>query len=131
MGKYTKAMQRTGLGIPGRTTCPSADEIPYLLELTHDADERVRRRPLKHLCPCRVRRRYDEVWDRIFEMAGDPRPGVRKDAVHALTDGSPKELVFRVLAQLEEMRRDPDDDVRRYVNRTINAYRRHGRVNVN
>lgn len=115
VGRYIGAMKRTGLGIPGPDTCPSEHQIPELLALTHDDDPKVRRLALKHLCPCRLRRKGEVVWHRVFELTCDP--GVRRDAVHALTDGSPREYAARVWMRLDSMRRDPDPVVRKYVTR--------------
>ena len=131
MGKYAAALAKTGLTIPGPGACPSDVELPQLLAHTRDEDPKVRRLALKHLCPCRLQRQRDVVWERVFEMTADPDPGVRRDAVHAMTDGSPREFADEVLAHLELMLRDPDPTVRKYVRRTLGAIRRSGRINVN
>lgn len=131
MGRYAAAMAKTGLGIPGPGSCPGEELIPQLLALTLDEDPRVRRLALKHLCPCLLQRQRDPVWARVFELTDDPNPGVRRDAVHAMTDGSPREYAARVQSQPEAMRRDPDRQVRKYVARTLDAIHRTGRINVN
>lgn len=131
MGKYAAAMAKTGLGVPGPGACPTEEQIPQLLAFTHDDDPKVRRLALKHLCPCRLQRQRDAVWDRIFEMTTDDDAGVRRDVVHAMTDGSPRDLAPVVLTHLEPMIRDVDPQVRKYVRRTLNAIRRSGRINVN
>ena len=131
MGKYDGAMARTGLSIPGPGSCPTEDQIPMLLRLTHDSDPRVRRLALKHLCPCRLQREREPVWARVFELADDPDPGVRMDAIHAMTDGSPREYSHQVTVLIERLQNDPDTKVRRYIRRTLSQIRRTGRVNVN
>lgn len=131
MGKYTAAATKIGFTIPGPGTCPTRAQVDELIVHTYDADAKVRRLALKHLCPCRVRRQRQDVWDRVFEMAADPDAGVRMDVVHALTDGSPREMADRVRRQLQDMRLDRDPLVRRYVNRTLATQRRTGRINVN
>lgn len=131
MGRYGAAIAKTALDIPGPGSCPTEAQIPRLLAFTGDEDPKVRRLALKHLCPCRLQRRRDAVWTRVFELTNDPDPGVRRDAVHAMTDGSPREYAELVRSYLEAMRRDPDPHVRKYVNRTLSAMRRTGRVNVN
>ena len=131
MGRYEAAIAKTGLGVPGPGTCPTEQQIPQLLEYTRDEDPKVRRLAVKHLCPCRLQRHCGLVWERVFELIQDPDPGVRRDAVHAMTDGSPREYAETVQLHLESMRRDPDPRVRKYVNRTLDAIRRTGRVNVN
>lgn len=124
-------MAKTGLQIPGPGVCPTEEQIPTLLAHTRDDDPRVRRLALKHLCPCRLQRDREPVWERIFELAVDPDPGVRMDAIHAMTDGSPRDYAADVVTVLESMRNDPDVKVRRYVGRTLSSMRRTGRVNVN
>jgi molybdopterin-biosynthesis enzyme MoeA-like protein len=71
------------------------------------------------------------VWERIFAMTTDDDPGVRRDVVHAMTDGSPREFAPLVLAHLQPMIRDQDPQVRKYVRRTLSAIRRSGRININ
>ena len=131
MGKYSSAMAKTGLGSPGSGTCPPEAQIPALLSFTYDGDPLVRRLALKHLCPCRLQRKRDVVWARVFELADDPDTGVRMDAIHAMTDGSPREFAAEVYAVVERMQNDPDVKVRRYIRRTLSAMRRTGRINVN
>jgi hypothetical protein len=71
-----------------------------------------------------------EVWERVFVLADDADPGVRRDAIHALTDGSPRELAPRVYTVLDRARSDPDPNTRRYVRGLWAKQRRTGRVNV-
>ena len=131
MGKYAGAVAKIGLGIPGPGACPTPAQVDALLAYSHDTDPKVRRLVLKYLCPCRVQRDRQDVWQRILEMADDTDPGVRRDVVHALTDGSPRGMAARVQQVLDGMRNDGDRLVRRYVNRTLAAQRRTGRTNVN
>ena len=131
MGKYSAAAAKIGFGIPGPGSCPTGGHVDELISHTFDDDPKVRRLALKHLCPCRVQRERGDVWDRIFEMAEDSDRGVRMDVVHAMTDGSPRDMADRVRRRLEEMRRDDDRAVRRYVARTLATQRRTGRINVN
>lgn len=67
---------------------PNEHQIPELLALTHDDDPRVRQLVLKHLLPRRLQRKRNMVWARVFELTCGAHPGVRRDPVHALTDGS-------------------------------------------
>lgn len=130
VGKYTKVSESVGVGLPHPGSCPTDGQLDELLELSYDDDERVRRLALKNMCPCHVRRKRMDVWERVFELAVDPDPGVRRDAIHALTDGSPRELTPRVYAVLEQSRMDPDRKTRRYVRGLWERQRRTGRVNV-
>ena len=124
-------MAKTGLSAPWSGSCPPEAQIPTLLDLTYDDDPLVRRLALKHLCPCRLQRKRDVVWARVFELASDPDTGVRMDAIHAMTDGSPREFAAKVYAAVERMQNDPDVKVRRYIRRTLSKMRQTGRVNVN
>lgn len=130
MGKYAKVSRRVGVGLPHPGTCPSDEQVDELLSLSFDVDPMVRRLVLKNLCPCHVRRKRMSVWNRVIEMTQDPAPGVRVDAIHALTDGSPREIAEQVYAAIERARRDPDRKVRRFASRLSAVQRRTGRVNV-
>jgi len=128
--KLTAAARRAGLPAPGDGRHLSAVEIDRTLALTHDAQPRVRQAALMTLCPCHLRSDLSEVWERVFEMAGDPDMCVRKQVFHTLGDGSPRRLEERVIATLESMRNEPDRTLRRSVRSLLARYRRTGRVNV-
>ena len=130
MGKYAHTMAKTGLRLPGPDVCTTEAEIPRLLELTYDADPKVRSLAAKNLCGCHVRADHPEVWDRVLEMLGDPDAKVRADAVHALGDSSPRHRAHDFAAALEPLYNDPDPHLRKRVRKVINAYRRTGSVNV-
>jgi HEAT repeat protein len=130
MGKYTKVSARVGVELPQPGARPTDDQLDQLLALSLDEDPLVRRLALKCLCPCHVRRERTDVWERVFELAEDPDPGVRHDAIHSLTDGSPRDLAPRVHAALDRASTDPDRKVRRYVRDLRARQRRTGRVNV-
>lgn len=131
MGKYDGVQARTGYGIVGAgAPRPTDSQLDELLLLSHDHDPKARRVALKNLCPCRVQRRRDEVWERIFELAHDDDAGVRYDAIHAMVDGSPRALAPRVYEALEVARNDPDRKVRRFARIVGARQRRSGRVNV-
>ena len=128
MGKYDAVRERTGFGVPSGKTSP--DAIDELLAMSRDGDERVRAVAAMNLCPCHVQGRDDEVWERLFEMLGDPSSVVRGKAVHALADGSPRDYGARVADAFYELRNDPDRAVRRHVRKVLASYHRTGRVNV-
>ncbi len=81
-------------GAGGRLT---AGEIDRALTLTHD------------------------VWEHLFEMAGDTDTGVLEQVFDALGDGSPARLEQRVVATLESRRCDPDRTLRRGVRRLLHG----------
>ena len=76
---------------------PSA-EIRHLLAASRDPDPEVRRRAVRELCPCQVKRNDPDVWERVFEMTRDPNVRVRRNALHGMIDGSPAGLAPRVVA---------------------------------
>jgi len=131
MGKYDAVRDRTGWGVPGPgDTSRSQEEIDELIELSFDADPKVRKIAVVNLCPCHVRADFGEAWDRILAMTTDPSPIVRRQVVHMLADGSPRHREAEVVAALDSMRNDPDKVVRKQVRRVLGTYRRTGRVNV-
>ena len=131
MGNYEAVRQKTGWGMPASSDVRrSAAEVDELIELTEDADPKVRKIALANLCPCHVRADFPNAWDRILAMTEDPDPSVRRTLVHRLADGSPRARQAEVVVALERLRNDSDRHVRRSVNHVLGNYRRTGRVNV-
>ena len=130
MGKYERARQQIGYGVPNPGSITDKQSVSFLLERSYDADPVVRSAVAKHLCPCHVKTNVPEVWDRLLEMTNDPAPVVRRDVVHALADGSPRERAHQVAAALEPLYNDDDPRVRKMVRKVMSAYRQSGRVNV-
>jgi HEAT repeat protein len=106
------------------------EEIGRLLERTHDADPRVRKRAVHELCPCNVQANHDEVWDRLIEMVTDEDPKVRAQVFHTLADGSPRSREPQVVRALERMQQDPDPSLRRRARKLLAHYRAGGRINI-
>ena len=104
--------------------------IDELLELTHDADPKVRSRAVRELCPCHVQADIERIWQRIFAMVDDGDVGVRRTVVHAFIDGSPRAIEPRVVDALEGMRNDPNPALRRNVRKLLARYRKTGKVNI-
>jgi vesicle coat complex subunit len=100
------------------------------IEQTKHSDPRIRKKALKEMCPCRVKKEIDQIWERVFEMYTDPDSTVRYQVMHTLCDGSPKERESEVISVLEKMWNDKDEKLRRNVRRALNSYRRCGKWNV-
>lgn len=103
--------------------------LEEVLEASRDPDPEVRRKAVRELCPCEVKRNDPEVWSRVFEMTRDPDVGVRRNALHGMIDGSPASLEDRVVAALEAMRDDPEPRLRRNVRKILARHRRTGKIN--
>ena len=108
----------------------SKAEVDALLDETLSDDALVRSEALRKLCPCRVKRYDERVWDRVLEMVEDPSGKVRSHVFHLLGDGSPREREGDVIAAIEQLRSDPDERLRRRVRKLLAHYRRGGRINV-
>ena len=121
-------LDRKGPPLTGQVV--RGEELESWLVLSRDADPRVRRRAVQHLCPCHVKANRRRVWDRVLELADDPDPGVRTHVVHALADGSPRALRPRVIAALEARFHDPSPKLRRTIRKLLAHHRRTGEINV-
>jgi hypothetical protein len=130
VGSYDEVVAKYGIGVPMPGSRTQRGEIAGLLELTRERSPKVRRIAVKRLCICHVQRHYPEVWRRLIDLVGDSDPGVRIDAIHALTDGSPADLARDVLDAMARLVEDPDPKVRRYARYLRERQRRLGRVNV-
>ncbi len=104
------------------------DDLAMLLEQSRDPDPELRRRAVRALCPCRVKRNERAAWDRVFEMTRDEDPGVRRNALHGIIDGLPHELTGEAVAILEAMRSDAEPRVRRQVRKILARHHRSGRI---
>jgi len=100
------------------------------LELTHDEDPITRKKALRELCPCHVKRDVEEFWDRIIAMTKDPDATVRYQVLHNLCDGSPTHREDAIVEALEAMHNDEDKYIRRRVHQVLANYRRTGKWNI-
>ena len=105
--------------------------IDEVLRETYDADPALRKRAVRELCPCELKVNDSEAWDRILELTRDRAVGVRRNALHTLIDGSPREREPEIVGALEGMRDDPDAKLRRHARKLLARYRRTGRINFN
>jgi len=94
-----------------------------MLELSKSENARDRLRALREFCPCKVRKDFEEVWERVFEMTDDPDEAVRYQVLHTLCDGSPHELEEKIIPVLEVMYNDSCEKIRRQARRVLNSYR--------
>jgi hypothetical protein len=106
------------------------DDIPMWLARTYDADARVRRDAVMHLCPCHLKHNVTAVWDRLVAMGADPDRDVRNWVLHVLTDGSPRARAAEVAQVLERLAHDRDPKLRRKARRILAHYRRAGTLNI-
>jgi hypothetical protein len=56
------------------------DAVAYL-ERTKSNKPAERKLALKEMCPCHVKKDFDVIWDRVFEMVNDPDENVRYQVV--------------------------------------------------
>ena len=118
------------VGWPHQAEVTPRDDLDDWLELSRDAEARVRRRALQRLCPCHVKANVERVWQRVLELVDDPDVAVRRSAVHILCDGSPDDIRAAVVAALESLYHDPDARLRRQVRKLLAHHRRTGRINI-
>jgi len=104
-------------------------DIPGWLELTQSPDPRQRGAALRALCPCELKSKVSQVWQRVLEMAADPDAAVRRWVVHVLCDGSPALYRGEIVRVLEGLYQDPDDRVRRTVRKVLANHRHTGNLN--
>lgn len=105
-------------------------DIADLIALSSSTIASERSGAVRAMCPCELRANVPGVWRRIFELAEDPDPKVRRWVLHNLCDGSPAEHRREVIDTLERLSHDSDDQVRRHARQVLAGYRRTGKVNV-
>jgi HEAT repeat protein len=130
MTKSVAAQRYDEIPMPLTGSVTRASDVDNWLELTRAQDPRVRARAAQHLCPCHTKSNLSHVWERVFELTGDPDVRVRGAAFHLIGDGSPKEFEPRIVEILESMYHDEDAKLRRRVRRLLAHYRRTGVLNV-
>jgi len=104
--------------------------IEEFIKATFDKDPRNRKKALRELCPCHVKRDVKEFWDRIIEMTHDVDGTVRYQALHNLCDGSPVSREEDVIEALQVLHNDEDKYIRRKVHQVLTTYRKTGKWNV-
>ena len=106
------------------------EAVDAWLERTKSASARERALAARKLCPCDLRRDYEDVWDRLLEMLDDDDEKVRSLVLHSLCDGSPKGYAERIAEALEARWMDPAPKLRRRIRHVLGEYRRAGNLNV-
>ncbi len=128
MGRLDAAAQRLAVSIPAnrsRTTAEDRARLIAACDSEHDTDRQL---ALFHLCSCHVQANDDDVWAVLLRMLDDPSPKVRMQAVHAVTDSTPRPRIDAVVAALEARRNDADDKIRRRIRKTLAHYARTGKI---
>jgi len=110
--------------------CRETDDVDLILEYTHSMDNDVRLEAVKQLCPCKVWKDIEVFWERVFEMAADEDPNIRKRILHIICDGSPERLEAQIYDALMEFNRDKDSDIRRTAHKVLASYERTGKWNI-
>ncbi len=103
--------------------------IAKLLEATRSAHPKVRKAAARDLCPCQIKVNNSDAWNRVIEMTADPDCEVRRIALHAILDGSPRSRRAEVIRALESMYHDPNPRLRRQARKVLARHRATGRVN--
>ena len=70
----------------------------------------------------------DDVWATLLRMLDDPSLRVRAEAVHAVTDSTPRARIGDVIDALEQHRNERDLKLRRRIRKTLAHYYRTGRI---
>lgn len=91
---------------------------------SHSAGER--QVALRNLCTCHVQADDDTVWETLLRMLDDDSVKVRTEAVHAVTDSTPRIRVPVVVDALEARRNESDPKLRRRIRKVLAHYRRTG-----
>lgn len=109
---------------------PEIEDMSEVLEYTHHDDPAVRRKAVQQLCPCRVKKDFDEFWKRTMELAKDEDPVVRMQVLHNMCDGSPAHMEEQVAEALDLFNNDPDKEIRRKAHKVMASYMRTGKWNI-
>jgi len=105
-------------------------DFAEVIELSSNDHADVRLQAVKRLCPCKVQKDIDSVWQRLFEMTEDEDARVRYQVLHNICDGSPDHLEYQVVEAMEKFNRDEDKDIKRRAHKVLASYLRTGKWNV-
>ncbi|ESO84907.1 hypothetical protein LOTGIDRAFT_235977 [Lottia gigantea] len=110
--------------------CKETTTIETIIDLTKHEHPQVRKRALREMCPCRVKKDHEDFWNRVFEMMDDEDKDVRQQVLHTLCDGSPAHLEYAIADALEKFNHDPDTKIRRMAHKCLTSYRKTGKWNI-
>ena len=108
----------------------ATSDISELIQLTKHNDQQIKLKAVQALCPCRLKRDFEDVYDRLFELSLDEDPKVRYQVLHNICDGSPQDYEARVMKALENFNRDPDRKIRRAAHKVLGSVLHNGGWNV-
>ena len=97
---------------------------------TYDENPIVRAKAVRKLCPCKLKRDDEEVWERLLELADDPDAKVRMNVLHTMCDGSPSHIGEYIEDILNKFGRDADKEIKRKSHKVLASYLRTGKWNV-
>jgi hypothetical protein len=106
------------------------EDIDEILEYTRHEHPEVRLSALQQLCPCHVKNNVDEFWNRILEMVDDSEMGIKKQVLHNLCDGSPKERETDIIQAIKKLSREDDKEIRRICHKVLANYNKTGKWNI-
>ena len=101
-----------------------------LIALSKVKNKKVRVAAVKMMCPCRVKKNEDLLWDELEKLSKDEDKEVRYQVLHNFCDGSPDEMEHRVIKLLDGFNKDPDPEIRRRAHKVMGKYLHEGRWNV-
>lgn len=128
MGRLDAAARRLNVDRPATKARTAPSDRARLIDACGSADENDRQLALRNLCTCHVQADDDDVRATLLRMLDDPSLRVRAEAVHAITDSTPRTRIADVIAALELHRNEPDLKLRRRIRKTLAHYYRTGRI---
>ena len=105
-------------------------DLSKIIYLSRDKDPEIRLKAVQNLCPCRIKRDFDIVYERLFELSTDENTKVRFQVLHNICDGSPQQYEERVMKALDNFNRDKDKKIRRTAHKIMASVARRGKWNI-
>ena len=105
-------------------------DVEELIEETKVTNPSKRAKAVRAICPCKVKKNVEQLWDRIIEMQNDESADVRLAVLHNLLDGSPSSMEDRVMETVRNLQLDKDKRIKRICNKVLTVYRKTGKYNI-